>query len=284
MPYAPSLRTITRYHTGKKKGSRGLEDAFTMGGSAASKKGTVAKKRLDKFYYLAKERGYRSRAAFKLLQLDKKYEFLGTATGVVDLCAAPGSWMQVARQFMPKDALCIGIDRAPIKPIPKCVVLQEDITTQKCRAAVKRELKAHGGSGAAINVVLHDGAPNVGTSWLQDAFGQNELTLLALKLAVDVLAPGPRAFRDTSESLPRHLRGPSETPPRAFRDSSDSLPSRRRLPRRLSKPPRAARDLSARLPRHKHARAHTCPIVCARSRPLHCAPSTSRLAPQAAPL
>lgn len=248
-----------------------------MGGSAASKKGTVAKKRLDKFYYLAKERGYRSRAAFKLLQLDKKYEFLGTATGVVDLCAAPGSWMQVARQFMPKDALCIGIDRAPIKPIPKCVVLQEDITTQKCRAAVKRELKAHGGSGAAINVVLHDGAPNVGTSWLQDAFGQNELTLLALKLAVDVLAPGPRAFRDTSESLPRHLRGPSETAPRAFRvgvafrGGSANL----REPRETS--PRDCRDINT----HVHTQ---CPIVCARSRPLHCAPSTSRLAPQAAPL
>mmetsp|Transcript_20527 Transcript_20527/g.62605 ORF Transcript_20527/g.62605 Transcript_20527/m.62605 type:complete len:970 (-) Transcript_20527:306-3215(-) len=155
----------------------------------SNKRNLVAKKRLDKFYYLAKERGYRSRAAFKLVQLDKKYDFLASATGVLDLCAAPGSWMQVARQTIPKDALCIGIDRAPIKPIQKCVALQEDITTQKCRAAVKRELKAHG-AGAAINVVLHDGAPNVGTAWLQDAFGQNELTLLALKLAVDVLAPG----------------------------------------------------------------------------------------------
>ena len=154
-----------------------------------NKRNSVAKKRLDKFYYLAKERGYRSRAAFKLVQLDKKYEFLATATGVLDLCAAPGSWMQVARQVMPKDAVCIGIDRAPIRPIPKCIALQEDITTQKCRAAVKRELKQHG-AGATINVVLHDGAPNVGTSWLQDAFGQNELTLLALKLAVDVLVPG----------------------------------------------------------------------------------------------
>lgn len=155
----------------------------------SNKRNVVAKKRLDKFYYLAKERGYRSRAAFKLVQLDQKYDFLSSATGVLDLCAAPGSWMQVARQVMPKDAICIGIDRAPIKPIPKCIALQEDITTQKCRAAVKRELKQHG-AGCAINVVLHDGAPNVGTAWLQDAFGQNELTLLALKLAVDVLAPG----------------------------------------------------------------------------------------------
>ena len=63
------------------------------------------------------------------------------------------------------------------------MALQEDITTQKCRAALKRELKGD----KVIDVVLHDGAPNVGASWVNDAYGQNELTLLALRLAVDFL-------------------------------------------------------------------------------------------------
>lgn len=139
----------------------------------------------DKYYNLARQQGYRARSAFKLIQLNKKYDFLSTAKVCIDLCAAPGGWCQVAAKYMPASSIIIGIDLLPIRPIRGVKTFQCDITTVKCRQIIKQEMQSW-----QADVVLCDGAPNVGAEYSKDAYVQNELALVALKLAVDVMGRG----------------------------------------------------------------------------------------------
>nr|CCA23812.1 rRNA methyltransferase putative [Albugo laibachii Nc14] len=139
----------------------------------------------DKYYLLARQQGYRARSAFKLIQLNKKYDFLSTAKVCIDLCAAPGGWCQVAAKYMPTSSIIIGIDLLPIRPIRGVKTFQCDITTAKCRQIIRQEMQ-----NWQADVVLCDGAPNVGAEYSKDAYVQNELSLVALKLAADVMGRG----------------------------------------------------------------------------------------------
>lgn len=145
-----------------------------------------SKGRLDRYYYLAKEKGYRARSSFKIIQINEKYgHFLEKSKVVIDLCAAPGSWCQVASNLCPINSLIIGVDIVPIKPLPNCITFQSDITTEDCRSKLRGHLKTW-----KADTVLHDGAPNVGLGWVQDAFTQSQLVLKALKLAAENLTQG----------------------------------------------------------------------------------------------
>ncbi|PSS29440.1 AdoMet-dependent rRNA methyltransferase [Actinidia chinensis var. chinensis] len=145
------------------------------------------KHRLDKYYHLAKEHGYRSRAAWKLVQLDSKFSFLRSSRAVLDLCAAPGGWMQVAVERVPVASLVIGVDLVPIRPVRGAIAVEEDITKTQCRATIKKLMAENG--CRALDLVLHDGSPNVGGAWAQEATSQNALVIDSVKLATEFLAP-----------------------------------------------------------------------------------------------
>lgn len=135
---------------------------------------------------MAKEQGFRSRAAFKLTQINRKFNILKNAQTIIDLCAAPGGWTQVCARSLPNNSstTILAVDILPIRNLnsKNVITLIGDITTEKCKAAIRSEMQ-----GAGADVVLCDGAPNVGASYDRDAYMQNELALHALKCACEHL-------------------------------------------------------------------------------------------------
>lgn len=95
--------------------------------------------------------------------------------------------MQVAVQRVPVGSLVLGLDLVPIAPIRGAVSLEQDITKPECRARVKKVMEEHG--VRAFDLVLHDGSPNVGGAWAQEAMSQNALVIDSVKLATQFLSP-----------------------------------------------------------------------------------------------
>lgn len=142
----------------------------------------------DPYVQEAKRLGYRSRAAFKLIQLDERFHLLHPGTRVVDLGAAPGGWTQVAvsrvRAGQPKGGQVVGIDILEWDPVPGAITLQGDFLADDAPDRLKEAL------GGPADLVLSDmAAPTTGHP-PTDHIRIIALVEVALHFASEVLAPG----------------------------------------------------------------------------------------------
>ena len=138
----------------------------------------------DPYVKKAQLDGYRSRAAYKLLEIDARDRLLKPGMSVVDLGAAPGSWCQVAAQKLKGQGRLVGIDLLPVAPMPGLTVLEGDFTAAESLAWLETQL-----AGKKVDLVLSDMAPNISGVELRDQARHYELCELALDFAVNWLKP-----------------------------------------------------------------------------------------------
>jgi 23S rRNA (uridine2552-2'-O)-methyltransferase len=137
----------------------------------------------DPYVKRAKAEGYRSRAAYKLIELDERFAFLKGAKRIVDLGIAPGGWSQVVRRQVP-GATVVGIDLLPVDPLDGVTILQMDFMADE---APDRLVEALGGTP---DLILSDMAANTVGHPQTDALRTMALVEAASDFAIQVLKPG----------------------------------------------------------------------------------------------
>ena len=143
----------------------------------------------DPYVKLAQQRNYRSRAAFKLLEIDEQDRLIGRGMTVVDLGSAPGSWSQVLREKLAApgggvDGTIVAIDILPMEPVADVAFLEGDFRDDEVLARFEAML-----GGRRVDLVLSDMAPNLSGVGLADAARMGHLAELALEFAIRHLTP-----------------------------------------------------------------------------------------------
>jgi 23S rRNA (uridine2552-2'-O)-methyltransferase len=146
---------------------------------AKSSKAWLRRHVTDTYVRQAKDAGYRSRAAFKLLEIDRKERILRPGMRVLDLGAAPGGWSQVAAARVKPGGRVVAVDLLETRPIPGVTILTGDF----------REVDLEAALGGPVDVVLSDMMPNVTGVPLVDQARAAQLLLAVLELCRKVLTP-----------------------------------------------------------------------------------------------
>ncbi|HEY6917355.1 MAG TPA: RlmE family RNA methyltransferase [Allosphingosinicella sp.] len=164
--------------------SKGLKERVrTAKGRKTSSTRWLQRQLNDPYVKKAKAEGYRSRAAYKLLELDERFGLLKGVSRVVDLGIAPGGWSQVVRQKVPGSSV-VGIDLLPTDPIDGVTILQMDFMTDEAADLLKEAL------GGQADLVLSDMAANTVGHQQTDHLRTMALVEAGLWFASEVLRPG----------------------------------------------------------------------------------------------
>lgn len=165
----------------------------------------LSEARRDVYRRMAKNKGYRSRSAYKLLQINYSYHLLRPGNRVVDLGSAPGGWLQVAKKCVGIEGVIIGVDTRRIEPIEGVAILQASIEDRDVMNAILSLL------GHKADVVLSDLSPNLSGIWDLDHGRQISLTRSALEVAHNILREdGTSVFKvfegDLYDALKKEIR------------------------------------------------------------------------------
>jgi len=139
----------------------------------------------DPYVKLAQQKGMRSRSAFKLLELQEKYQLIRPGMTIVDLGAAPGGWCQLVRSVLGEKGRVIGLDILPMEPLHGVLFLQGDFTEDGPLSELEQALE-----GQAVDLVLSDMAPNMSGMATIDQARAMYLAELALEFVKLHLKPG----------------------------------------------------------------------------------------------
>lgn len=142
----------------------------------------MARNQKDYFYDLAQKEGYRSRASYKLKQIQQHSNIINRGDTIVDLGAAPGGWLQVAKEL--SGGRVFGVDLQKIEAIPGVTTFKGDITAD---STIEKILEFAGKGG--VDVVLCDAAPNLTGNWALDHARGIELNRAAFECAKKILKP-----------------------------------------------------------------------------------------------
>ncbi|WP_178915823.1 23S rRNA (uridine(2552)-2'-O)-methyltransferase [Natronomonas gomsonensis] len=181
--------------------------------------------RKDDYYNRAKQEGYRSRAAYKLKQLNEEAGLIGEGNTVVDLGAAPGGWLQVASELAGDSGTVVGVDLQRIKPIDGVETVRGDMTEDDTREEVVELV-------GEADVVVSDMAPNMTGEYSLDHARSVYLARMAFETSLELLAPGgdfvAKVFEgpdtdDLRADIEEEFEYVRTIHPKASRDSSSEL-------------------------------------------------------------